>query len=81
MEMGCGLATKIVHGKRYLYFWQYDRLNGRSKKVERYIGPVGSTETCEKAVGMLLEHAMNAKTEVDLRVARYKRAMERMKRV
>jgi len=81
MELGCGLATKVVHGRRYLYFWRYDRLNGRSKKVDRYVGPVGSAETGEKAVRMLLEHAMDAKAEVDLRVARYKRALERMRRI
>jgi hypothetical protein len=80
MEMGCGLATKKVHGRRYLYFWRYDRLNGRSEKVDRYVGPVGSAETGEKAVRMLLEHAMDAKAEVDLRVARYTRALERMRR-
>jgi hypothetical protein len=81
MELGCGLATKIVHGRRYLYFWQYDRSNGTSRKVERYVGPVGSTVTGEKAVKMLLEHAMEAKVEVDLRVARYRRALERMRRI
>ncbi len=78
-ELGCGLATKTVHGKRYIYFWWYDGLNGRSKKVERYVGPVGSMETREKAVRLLLEHAMNAKAEVDLRVARYRRALVRMR--
>jgi len=81
MEMGCGLATKTVHGRRYLYFWRYNRLNGRSEKVERYVGPVGLMETGERAVKMLLEHAMDAKEEVDLRVARYRRALERMRRV
>jgi hypothetical protein len=81
MELGCGLATKIVHGRRYLYFWRYDRSNGTSRKVERYVGPVGSTETGEKAVRMLLEHAMDAKEEVDIRLARYRRALERMRRV
>jgi hypothetical protein len=59
---------------------RYDRLNGRSEKVDRYVGPVGSTGTGEKAVRMLLEQAMNAKAEVDLRVARYRRALERMRR-
>jgi len=81
MELGCGLAMKIVHGRRYLYFWRYVRLNGTSKKVERYVGPVGSNETGEKAVRMLLEHAMDAKEEVDLRVARYKSALRKMRRV
>ena len=81
MELGCGLATKVVHGRRYLYFWRYDRSNGTSKKVERYVGRVGSTETGEKAVRMLLEHAIDAKAEVDLRLTRYRRALERMRRV
>jgi len=81
MELGCGLATKVVHGRRDLYFWWYDRLNGTSKKVESYVGPVGTAETGEKAVRMLLEHAMDAKAEVDLRVARYRSALRKMRRV
>jgi len=81
MELGCGLATKTVHGGRYLYFWRYDRLDGRSTKVERYVGPVGSMETGERAVRMLLEHTMDAKAEVELRVARYKGALLKMRRV
>jgi hypothetical protein len=78
-ELGCGLATKIVHGRRYLYFWRYERSNGTSRKMERYVGPVRSTKTGEKAVRMLLEHAIDAKAEVDLRLTRYRRALERMK--
>jgi len=81
MELGCGLATKIVHGRRYLYFWRYDRSNGTSRKMERYVGPVGLIETSDKAVRMLLEHAIDAKEEVDIRLARYRRALERMRRV
>jgi hypothetical protein len=81
MELGCGLATKIVHGRRYFYFWRYGKLNGASKKVERYVGPVGAAQTGEKAVRMLLEHAVDAKEEVDLRLARYRRALERMRRI
>ena len=78
--MGCGLATKIVRGRRYLYLWRYVRRNGRSAKVERYIGPVGSGGTSERAVRMLLEHAEAAKAEVDRRVKLCKRALERMGR-
>jgi hypothetical protein len=81
MELGCGLAMKIVHGRRYLYFWRYGKLNGASKKVERYVGPVGAAQTGEKAVRMLLEHAVDAKAEVDLRVARYRSALRKMRRV
>jgi hypothetical protein len=81
MELGCGLATKIVHGRRYLYFWRYDRRDGRSKKLERYVGPVGPAETGEKAVRMLLERAMDVKAEVDMRITRYRRALERMRGV
>ncbi len=79
--MGCGLAAKTVHGRRYLYFWCYDRLGGRSRKVERYVGPVGSSETSGKAVRMLLEHAEGVKAEVDRRVGRCRRALERMRRI
>ena len=80
MEMGCGLATKLVHGRRHLYVWSYERRSGRSVKVERYVGPVGKAGTGERAVRMLLERAEGARAEVNVRISRYKRALERMRR-
>jgi len=38
------------------------------------------SKTSEKAERMRLEHAMDAKAEVDLRLTRYRRALERMRR-
>ena len=68
MELGCGLAVKVVRGRRYVYFWCYRNRTGRSRKFEEYIGPVGSHRTKERAVKALLNHQEKVREEVDRRI-------------
>jgi len=77
MEPGCGLGVKIVRGRRYLYFWRYERREGRSRKVETYLGPVTAAKTRERGVRMLLEHESRAAAELSRRIDRYRHAMVR----
>ncbi len=42
MRLGCGLTTKEIRGRRYLYFWAYEDRGGRQVQVFRYIGSPGS---------------------------------------
>lgn len=42
MEIGCGARIRDFDGRRYVYFWHYERTNGRSTKKEDYIGRVDS---------------------------------------
>ena len=38
MQIGCGLTTKEIRGRPYLYFWHYEEVGGRRVQVFRYIG-------------------------------------------
>src|SRR5256712_13431736 len=39
MRTGCGLRVHRIDGNEYLYFWHYERENGRSRRREDYVGP------------------------------------------
>ena len=38
MQIGCGLVTKRIRGRGYLYFWHYEDRGGRRVQVFQYIG-------------------------------------------
>ncbi len=38
MQVGCGLTTKQIRGRPYLYFWHYEERGGRRVQVFQYIG-------------------------------------------
>ena len=42
MEIGCGARVRDFDGRRYFYFWHYERTNGRSERKEGYVGRVDS---------------------------------------
>lgn len=42
MQTGCGVTTKSIRGKPYLYFWHYEERGGRRAQVYQYIGPARS---------------------------------------
>lgn len=42
MEIGCGARVRDFDGRRYFYFWHYERTNGRSERREDYVGRVDS---------------------------------------
>ncbi len=44
MEIGCGARVRDFDGRRYFYFWHYERTNGRSTRNEDYVGRVDSNE-------------------------------------
>lgn len=50
MEIGCGARVRDFDGRRYFYFWHYERDTGRSTRKEDYVGRVDS----EKARSDLL---------------------------
>lgn len=50
MEIGCGARVRDFDGRRYFYFWHYERDRGRSTRKEDYVGRVDS----EKARADLL---------------------------
>jgi hypothetical protein len=42
MEIGCKARVRSFEGRRYFYFWRYERDNGRSVRREDYVGRVDS---------------------------------------
>ncbi len=38
MQVGCGLTTKEIRGRPYLYFWRYEERGGRRVQTFQYIG-------------------------------------------
>ena len=38
MQVGCGLTTKEIRGRPYLYFWHYEERGGRRVQIFQYIG-------------------------------------------
>ena len=45
MEIGCGARVRDFDGRRYFYFWHYERDNGRSTRKEDYVGRVDSEKS------------------------------------
>src|SRR5207245_2779213 len=39
MRIGCGLRVHRIDGNEYLYFWHYERENGRSRRRGDYLYP------------------------------------------
>jgi len=42
MEIGCGVRVRDFDGRRYFYFWHYERDDGCSTRREEYVGRVDS---------------------------------------
>jgi hypothetical protein len=42
VQIGCGVATKEIRGRPYLYFWHYEDRGGRRVQVFRYLGSARS---------------------------------------
>ncbi len=61
VEIGCGARIRDFEGRRYVYFWHYEREGGRSARKEEYIGRVESERS---------------RTEVLRRMAAYHRRAE-----
>lgn len=48
MQIGCGVTTKEIRGRPYLYFWHYEDRGGKRVQVFRYLGSPGSDVTRQK---------------------------------
>jgi hypothetical protein len=64
MMIGCGHTVKTIKGRRYLYVWTYETMNGRSKQVYRYMGPAGRAATKEKARKVILAYHETARQQL-----------------
>ena len=73
MEIGCGARIRDFDGRRYFYFWHYEREGGRSVRREEYVGRVGS----ERSRGDLLRRMAAYHRRAEQEFARKRAAIER----
>ena len=58
MQLGCGVTTKEIRGRPYLYFWHYEERGGRRVQVFRYLGAVraeGARQRLEEALDAYID--------------------------
>jgi hypothetical protein len=72
MEIGCGARVRDFDGRRYFYFWHYERAGGRSIRREDYVGRVNS----EKAKVELLRRMAAYHRKVEQEMARRRARIE-----
>jgi hypothetical protein len=58
VQLGCGVTTKEIRGRPYLYFWHYEERGGRRVQAFRYIGAPRS-----EAARQRIEAALDAYLE------------------
>jgi hypothetical protein len=72
MEIGCGARVRDFDGRRYFYFWHYERDSGRSVRREDYVGRVDS----EKGRSDLLRRMAAYHHRVEQELARRRTRIE-----
>ena len=69
MQIGCGLTTKEIRGRPYLYFWHYEERAGRRVQVFRYLGSVRSEAARQRLAEALDAYLERAAAELRRRRA------------
>jgi len=70
IEIGCGARIRDFDGRRYFYFWHYERTNGRSKRKEDYVGRVNSEKAKANLLRRMATYHRRAEQEFARRRAR-----------
>jgi len=70
MEIGCGARIRNFDGRRYVYFWHYERTNGRSERKEDYLGRVEAERTKADLLRRMAGYHRRAEQEFARRRAR-----------
>ncbi len=74
MEIGCGARVRDFDGRRYFYFWHYEREGGRSVRREDYVGRVESDRSKAELLRRMVAYHRRAEAEL----ARRRAVIERM---
>jgi len=69
VQIGCGLTTKEIRGRPYLYFWHYEERGGRRVQVFRYLGSVRSEAARQRLAEALDAYLERAGVELRRRRA------------
>lgn len=78
MEIGCGARVRDFDGRRYWYFWHYERVDGRSVRKEDYIGRVESERARQDLLRKMAAYHRRAEREFARRRARIERLASRI---
>ncbi len=70
MEIGCGARVRDFDGRRYWYFWHYEREDGRSVRREDYIGRVESPAARERLLRRIAAYHGRVEAELAKRRSR-----------
>ncbi len=70
MEIGCGARVRDFGGRRYYYFWHYERMNGQSVRKEEYVGRVESDKVRQDLMRRLAAYHRKVEQEFARRRAR-----------
>src|SRR2546425_9659211 len=70
MEIGCGARVRDFDGRRYFYFWHYERDNGRSVRKEDYVGRADSERGRSELLRRMAMYHRKAEQEFARRRAR-----------
>src|SRR3989442_12349169 len=62
--MGCGVTTKAIRGRPYLYFWHYEERGGRRVQAFRYLGTARSETARQKLTEALAAYLERVPAEV-----------------
>jgi len=73
MEVGCGARVRDFDGRRYFYFWHYERFGGRSVRKEDYVGRVGAERTRRELLRRIAAYHRRAEEEFRKRWAAVER--------
>lgn len=73
MEIGCGARIRDFDGRRYFYFWHYEREAGRSVRREDYVGRVGSERSRDELLRRMMTYHRRAEQEFARRRAMIER--------
>lgn len=75
MEIGCGARVRDFEGRRYFYFWHYEREAGRSLRKEDYIGRVDSERARQELLRRMMAYHRRVEGEFARRRARIEQAV------
>lgn len=75
MEIGCGARVRDFDGRRYWYFWHYEREGGRSVRKEDYVGRVESERGRQELLRRVAAYHRRAEQEFARRRALVERAV------
>lgn len=64
MQVGCGLTTKEIRGRPYLYFWHYEDRGGRREQIEEYVGPARSARSRQEVERRVVAYVERAQGEL-----------------